>query len=517
VEGKDEGNKMSEFIHLLPPLTLVSSLIGIRELGLNMRRCCSLVLAIFLTLQTNAWAYSAPIYGKQNLTATLNRIAQEAGSSAEVGIQIKSMQSGETLYSKNAYDLFAPASVMKILTAEAALLYLGTNYTFTTRLLTDATGIDHGIIHGNVYLVHSGDPSLTYTDLTDLLVALKSLNIKGITGNVYIDTTAYDQANLGPGWMSHDKQYCYAAPISASIINHNCLSFKIAPSKVGGGRASVIANPHYYYSGIANSVTTNSSGRSHSRYCAVSLNTTANNGIAISGCMPKGKYVWGASTVIADIMGYNKSLLGWLFRRYGIQVSGDITAGAAHPGLATIAVHHSKPLYLLVKEMLKKSDNIIAGSLFKKMGELYSKQPGSWQNGSVAVKDVLSQRADVDSSQITILDGSGLSPDNRIKPAQMMQVLSFAFHNSSTNYQFISALPIAGVDGTLKHRLYNVARRVRAKTGTIKGVVSLAGYAVNKEKEAIAFVIIVNGHHGSIWKYRKMEDEIVTALANYKS
>lgn len=474
------------------------------------------IFSLINAMQTNAWAYSAPIYGKQSLTTTLNRITQETNNNADIGIQVKSMQSGEFLYSKNAHDLFVPASIMKILTAEAALLYLGTNYTFSTRLLTNATGVSRGVVHGNVYLVHSGDPSLTYSDLTDLLIALKAQNIREITGNVYIDNTAYDQANLGPGWISKDREYCYAAPINASIINHNCLSFKIAPSKIGGQRASIIADPHYYISGIENTVMTNKSGRSRARYCSVQLSKTA-SGVAVTGCIPKGHYVWGASTVIADIIGYNKSLLNWLFRRYGIQVHGNITAGSAPAGLFIIAEHQSKPLYLLVKEMLKKSDNIIAGSLFKKMGEIYSKQPGSWQNGSVAVKGVLANKADMDPSQITLLDGSGLSPDNRIKPAQMMQVLDFAFHNQSTNYQFISALPIAGVDGTLKHRLYNVARRVRAKTGTIKGVVSLAGYAVNKDKEALAFVIIVNGRHGNIWKYRKMEDEIVTALTNYRS
>jgi D-alanyl-D-alanine carboxypeptidase/D-alanyl-D-alanine-endopeptidase (penicillin-binding protein 4) len=99
----------------------------------------------------------------------------------------------------------------------------------------------------------------------------------------------------------------------------------------------------------------------------------------------------------------------------------------------------------------------------------------------------------------------------------MMQVLNFAYHHAPTSIPFITALPIAGVDGTLKHRLYNVARRVRAKTGTIAGVVSLAGYAVNREKETFAFVIMVNGHHGNIWKYRKMEDAVVTALTNYRS
>lgn len=472
------------------------------------------VLSLIVTAQTNTYAYSITVYGKQSLINQLNQLTYGVDANADVGIQIKSMRTGELLYSKNAHDLFVPASTMKILTAEAALLFLGPNYTFTTRLVTDAPNVQQGVIRGNVYLVHSGDPSLTYTDLTDLLAALKAKNIRTVTGNVYIDTSAYDQANFGPGWIWHDKQYCYGAPISASIINHNCLSFKIAPAKKAGYRANIIPDPHYYYSGIENSVITNKPGRSRS--CYMQLTHTA-SGIAISGCIPRGHYAWGATTVVGDIMGYNKSLMHWLFRRYGIQVNGDITAGSASAGLATIATHQSQPLYVLVKEMLKKSDNIIAGSLFKKMGELYSKQPGSWTNGSEAVRGVLAQKAEMDPSQLIILDGSGLSPDNRVKPAQMMQVLDFAFHHANTNTQFVSALPIAGVDGTLKHRLYNVARRVRAKTGTISGVVSLAGYAISRDKEPIAFVIIVNGNRGGIWKYRKMEDAIVTTLANYRS
>ena len=84
------------------------------------------------TVQTKAYAYSPEIYGKQNLIAALHQLTQTAGRNAEIGIEIESMRSGEVLYSKNAQDLFTPASIMKILTAEAALLYLGSNYTFLT-------------------------------------------------------------------------------------------------------------------------------------------------------------------------------------------------------------------------------------------------------------------------------------------------------------------------------------------------------------------------------------------------
>jgi len=170
----------------------------------------------------------------------------------------------------------------------------------------------------------------------------------------------------------------------------------------------------------------------------------------------------------------------------------------------------------LVKEMLKKSDNIIAGALFKKLGQLYTRRPGSWENGSLAVSQILSKQAGLSVSGLRVLDGSGLSPSNLTTPSQMMQVLDFAFHNSTSNEPFVTALPIAGIDGTLKHRMGNIARRVRAKTGTISGVVSLAGYVVSADNEVFAFVIMVNGSKGMTWKYKEMEDKIATVLARYK-
>jgi D-alanyl-D-alanine carboxypeptidase/D-alanyl-D-alanine-endopeptidase (penicillin-binding protein 4) len=181
-----------------------------------------------------------------------------------------------------------------------------------------------------------------------------------------------------------------------------------------------------------------------------------------------------------------------------------------------ISYHSSKPLADLVTEMLKKSDNIIAGALFKKVGQIYTRKPGSWENGSYAVSQILARAAGVNISGMRVLDGSGLSPSNLVTPSQLMQVLSFAYRHEPTSDAFWDALPIAGVDGTLKHRLGNIARKARAKTGTISGVVSLAGYVTTSDKEMLAFVIMVNGNKGMTWKYRDLEDKIVTALSQYK-
>lgn len=451
---------------------------------------------------------SYTLKGTSSLNSEINRIIQSSDPRATVGVIIKSMRHGDVVYQYNEEHLFVPASTMKLLTAEAALIYLGPQYKFPTRILTDATSVNNGVLNGNIYLVHSGDPSLTYNDLNELVSALKARQIERITGNVYIDTTAYDQENFGPGWAWTDTRYCYGAPISASIINRNCLSFRITPSKTSGALASVISDP-FASNYIQNSVITRTGS---SRSCTVRLET--GRVLSVSGCLSKG-HVLGGSTVVTNVIDFNKSLLSALFRRFGIYVNGKFASGEAPPNLTQVASHESKPLSALINDMLKMSDNVIAGSLFKKVGALYNKRQGSWENGSRAVSQILSQHANVNPSRINILDGSGLSPENLITPSQLLHVLDFAYHNDSTNSQLISALPIAGVDGTLKHRLQHLAWRVRAKTGTMAGVRSLAGYAINQDKEPFAFVIMVNGRNNAGYQYKELEDKIVTALARY--
>jgi D-alanyl-D-alanine carboxypeptidase/D-alanyl-D-alanine-endopeptidase (penicillin-binding protein 4) len=482
-----------------------------------MTACRMLIILVGIVFFTcSAYAKSPKIqYTSHRLTTEINEILKDLDSRATIGVYVKSMKHGDVLYTKNPNTSLIPASIIKIMTAEAALLYLGNEYKFPTRLLTDATAFksENGVLAGNLFLVQSGDPSLTYYDLVDLLAALKAQQIRGIKGSFYIDNTAYDDENFGPGWDFNDKQYCYAAPINASIINHNCIMFKVTPARHAGQLAAIIQSPRYFYGTIQNSVMTKNRG---AKACYVQMDNTS-PGITVGGCIPEGHAMWGVNTVVEDILEYNRALILSLLQRFNIQITGEIEAGAIDKKLATLAVHESKPLHLIINDMLKKSDNIIAGSLLKKMGEFYTSQPGSWENGAEALKQILWKFAKVRTDNLVLVDGSGLSPKNKANPAQLMQVLDFAYHHYGTNYEFISALPIAGKDGTLKNRLRNVTAKVRAKTGTLalSGVVSLAGYAVGADKEPIAFVIMVNGQNGSTWKYREIEDKIVTAITKF--
>lgn len=453
------------------------------------------------------------INGTSQLITKLNQIINQSPPGTDMTLYVKSMKFGDTLYKYNVNKPFVPASTLKILIAEAALLYLGADYRFATQLYTDAPRVKNGILQGNLYIVLNGDPTLAYQDLIELMLGLKKYHIQAIAGNVYIDNTAYDQDFYGPGWVWKDKNSCYGAPISASIINRNCLPLQITPSKISGRPANIITSPKYFYPGIRNTVSTQSRV---SRACGLRLTTDINSIISIDGCMSRGRPSAGFSYVVTDIPEYNRALFKSLLNRLGVSVYGRVTFGSTSNHLSLINTHYSKPLNLLVNEMLKKSDNIIASAVFKKLGQIYTKRPGSWENGSLALSRILSKNMGLNPSGLRILDGSGISRDNLTTASQMMRVLDFAFHHYSTSYEFISALPIAGIDGTLKQRMRHIARKIRAKTGTISGVGSLAGYAISADKEPIAFVIIINGNKGYGWKYRSLEDSIATALTRYR-
>jgi D-alanyl-D-alanine carboxypeptidase/D-alanyl-D-alanine-endopeptidase (penicillin-binding protein 4) len=254
--------------------------------------------------------------------------------------------------------------------------------------------------------------------------------------------------------------------------------------------------------------------------CEMKIDNGEDDTMTISSCdndnrKSSNHYTVAGSTVIKDVMQYDESVLQDLFARYDIRVEGHFIPGKAGAKTAELARHESQPLHDLVTDMLKKSDNIIAGSLFKKIGELYTHRPGTWESGGNAVAQILSQQAALDIWRISLMDGSGLSRYNQVTPAQLLKVLEFTFHNPATNYQFVSALPIAGVDGTLKRRMKNIAWKVRAKTGSMQGVVSLAGYALSADKEPLAFVIMINGRNGTVWQYRALEDRILQYLTHY--
>ena len=167
--------------------------------------------------------------------------------------------------------------------------------------------------------------------------------------------------------------------------------------------------------------------------------------------------------------------------------------------------------------MLKKSDNLIADSLLKKLGEKYFSVQGSWKTGRNAVQAILANKTDIDFKHLVMVDGSGLSRNNIVTPNAFVKLLNFAYTQLPDSDLLFESLPRSGIDGTLKHRLGGPSSgRIHAKTGSMHGISSLAGYVRTANNQVLAFSILINdpvpgkNNQGG---YRLLENRICEFLA----
>jgi len=176
----------------------------------------------------------------------------------------------------------------------------------------------------------------------------------------------------------------------------------------------------------------------------------------------------------------------------GITVTGS--AKRAHAGTgAVVASVSSAPIGALVQRMLGHSDNDLAEALARQVA-IARGGPGSFAGGAKAVQAAAAALG-VAASGIAMADASGLSPDDRVEPVVLAQFVRLAVAPGHPELApILSGLPVAGFSGTLEDRFKDstAAGVVRAKTGTLDGVVSLAGYAVDASGRILVFAIVAN-------------------------
>jgi D-alanyl-D-alanine carboxypeptidase/D-alanyl-D-alanine-endopeptidase (penicillin-binding protein 4) len=259
--------------------------------------------------------------------------------------------------------------------------------------------------------------------------------------------------------------------------------------------------------------------------CALTLSSTDTNQYTLTGCIAPKQTPLIMDVAIHNPTKYATELTAKIFQKQNIRFSGKIIVGKKNDMRYLLVEHISKPLYQIIATMLKKSDNLIADALIRKIGSVYFQQQGNWKNGSAAVLEILHKNTGLDTDNLTLVDGAGISRYNTITPKQLAQVLYYDYHNFSIAPEIMIGLPIAGVDGTLhKHHYLNnpgiytvnpdIVGKLRAKTGTMTCVVALAGYLQTKQGHMLSIVIIVNNFNGKLYPYRLLEAKIAEYLAN---
>lgn len=182
-----------------------------------------------------------------------------------------------------------------------------------------------------------------------------------------------------------------------------------------------------------------------------------------------------------------------MLRAAGVEVDAPITTGALPKESLTICTR-SHSLREILLPMMKDSDNLYAESVFYQAASTVSSRPATAAHGRQAVKETLG-RAGVKDIQYRIADGSGLSLYNYVTPELMVKLLIYAYRHRNIYIELFPTLPVAGQDGTLKKRMVKSPAngRVRAKTGTVTGVTTLAGYCASLNGHMLVFSIMNQG------------------------
>lgn len=411
-----------------------------------------------------------------------------------LGLWIGTTQPNQTIFSLNANQLFVPASLSKIITAGAALEEMDPGYKFKTQILSSAPLIN-GTLKGSIFLRGGGDPSFVSENMWVLVNALTRTGVHTIEGDVNVDDSLFDSVRFSKNRQKERVDRAYDAPVGAMSMNWNSVSIYIRAGAKVGDKLNIFADIQSPYIRIINNTKTVSKGKGQ----RVSVERESLKGFfgdvfEVTGSMAAdhNELVVYKSVTQPDLWtGYN---LVEFLRQRGIQVKGHVETGKAPASAIVLAESESKPLSSVVADMAKWSNNYVAEMLVKNLSVIGGVVPGTMDAGVQRVHAHFEKHGFAKGSY-EFSNPAGFTRENKLSPEQIGRYLGEMQKNFSLFPEFLSALPIAGVDGTLRNRMASppVKQWVRAKTGLLNGVVGLAGFAGQGNGEILTFCFLYNG------------------------
>jgi D-alanyl-D-alanine carboxypeptidase/D-alanyl-D-alanine-endopeptidase (penicillin-binding protein 4) len=420
----------------------------------------------------------------------------------KVGVEVMQASNGDVLFAHNAAVQFNPASNTKMLTTAAAISYLGADYRYHTALYGPEPDAD-GVVHGDVVLRGSGDPSLITTDVAEIARALSARGVKRIEGDLLADPRFHARGHKAddPG----DGE-------GALILNRNTYGVRVRPGDIGHP-ALVSVEPKVELFGVENQTTTVHGKRSRLRIDSYRKDDRLI--ITVRGRITDNRDDYVDLRRLADGSLLAASVLRSAFGDFGVELTGRVRGGNV-AATTMLAEHVSAPLSDVCRLSNKPSNNFVAEAIYKTLGgELYG-APGTLAKGTRAVMDYLTS-AGIKAGAYRIVNGSGLTHENRITPQDLSSLLRKIYYDLSVAPEFMSSLAVAGIDGTIRNRFMgtDAVGLVRAKTGTLNGVSALSGY-VGEKDDVLIFSIFVEGfRHRRTNEVRHAQVRMVEAMLSY--
>ena len=387
--------------------------------------------------------------------------------SSDIGLLVVNPVSGDTLYSRNAGKLFIPASNMKIITGASALALLGPDYRFKTSFVS-LDIVRDSVINGDLIVVGRGDPTISdrvqqgnaMTWMARVADSLVAHGIKRVNGRLRRGPNVFPDTIYGYGWEWDDLSGESAAPIDELLYNEGMTTV----TRRIAGRDTTIQ------------VATTAPARTYLEALASAL---ATRGVVVNG---------GVSDADPAIFADGVTLFEVL----------------------------SPPLREILRYMEKPSQNQIAEILLRTIG-LERAGVGSADSGAAVVsRQLLAWGAERDG--FIVYDGSGMSRHDLLTPETIVRTL-VAIQRDTAFRVFYDALPIAGVDGTIRTRLVGTpaAGNLRGKTGNLEFVRSLSGYVTDGDGDRLVFSILNNDFTVPVDSVSRFQNDVGALLAGYRT
>jgi len=456
--------------------------------------------ALALTLAGSAVA--------QDLSTRLDAaLRSRALRGAQIGVLVVSQANGHVLYESAPNRALTPASNQKILTAIAALSAFGPTHRFVTELFAEAVPDGEGNID-TLAIRGGGDPALTSEQYWRLAANLRLLGIRRIRKGLLLDASAFDGERWHSSWGQISAR-AYHGPVAALAANYSAFSATVEAGAKPGDPVQVLLDPPVAHLRL------NNRAKTGNRSAATSLvvdrvRSGRGEEVVVSGVVRAASKPRVYHRSVLDPVRYAGSVLRAQLEANGIAVEGVDRLGVVPDSMVLLDEFEGKSLADVVRLFLKYSNNAMGETLVKAMG-VRGSGIGSWQSGIAAIRAELG-RLEIDLTGLLMVDGSGLSYQNRVTPRTLVSALRMAKFSFDFGPEFVAALPIAAGDGTLKKRTEGAAGRVRAKTGLLTRVTSLSGYAMSADGQPLVFSILVNGFTGSDEAAMDAVDHIASAL-----
>jgi len=471
---------------------------------------------------------------QQHLAA---HVHQPKFAAALWGVKVVSLETGKVLFEENPQKYFSPASNSKLYTMALALDRLGGDYRIKTSLYAKARPNRAGLLRGDLIVFGRGDSTFNarrnsndiFRALAPLVRAVTNAGIRRIEGDLVGDESFFRGPPFGSGWAWDDMQFYYGAPISALTINDNRLEISVKPGVQTNAPCRLSVSPATVWIVLSNRTQTVVKGgrRSISFYRPLDQNV-----VFVLGKLPLDDTGYAEDVTVPNPAGLFVAFFKDALAKAGVKITGKLRTAnwldrQAQPldcgKLVELGFAESPPMRELAREVQKPSQNLYTDLLLAHVGEFKrSGEPRAAETSEDAgIRELgkFLEEAGVRRGDVQFEEGSGLSRNNLTTPNATIALLQFMSKHREAEV-YLNALPVAGVDGTLRSRMKDTAAagNVRAKTGTLRWANSLSGYVTSAAGERLAFCVMLNRYHNTDpdRPARADVDAIAVMLAEFK-